>query len=203
MTIYRAMPALDQVNRRAPPCGVHARSADEKPLDVIVCVVIHRGIHQCLQGGSMLRPLTVSIVLALVWSAAPAAAQDCSKIPFQASGQVDVAAGASNRGHGTVALPVSGLTEIEHISVRFNNRDAAIVTIYDSQVTTQLNGVSVKHGIDVASNTVAVPFLEGDLSRQVHYYTDDSSQVVFDIDVVFGVSNPMAGQMIAISSVGR
>jgi hypothetical protein len=151
----------------------------------------------------MLRQIAVFIALALALSTTPASAQtDCSKAPFQATNQVDVPIGASNRGHGTVALSLSGLTEIEQISVRFTNKDTNGVTVYASQVTTQLNGMLVKHGIDVPTSTYAVPFLEADLSRQVRYYGDDSSQVIFDIDVIYAVSNPIVGQLIA-TVVGR
>src|SRR5215471_8460468 len=101
----------------------------------------------------MLKSLTRVVVLALAWRAAPALAQtDCSKTPFQMSNQVDVQVGPGGRSHGTVAVRLTGLTEIEQISVRFNNPNVNLVGITSSQVTTQLNGVSVKHGIDVRSN---------------------------------------------------
>lgn len=145
----------------------------------------------------MLKPAAVVFVLVLVGGAGIARADDnCIKTPFQLTSGMPVTR------HATIPLNLTHRTEIEEITVRVQNLSPGNgFTIASAQLTAQLNGSVVTHGIEISPNFQVPPATESDLSRQVKFYADGGSQVVFDVDLTSFTG--VVSAQVDVSIVGR
>jgi hypothetical protein len=168
----------------------------------------------------MLNALLVPVAL-LLGAQAPSvvvAPQNCVKTPFQVTSHVDLPSSAGlsrfTRGAVSIRVPASPV-EIQQVDIRLINPNVDVIWLASAQVTIQLNGGSITHGIEIpftssAPTVWAIPSGEADLSRNVTLYADASSQIRFDVTVMVSTGTDIAslevgftGQAVTLACWGK
>ena len=132
----------------------------------------------------------------------------CTVTPFQASVDLSIVTESISRTARTTsltaAIPLSGPSRIQFLSIRFNDGDHALVAFMSAHVTAKLSGQAVTHAIELPPPDLSV-VREVSVSRQYTFYADAQSSLRFDVEVWFpnAPHGEIAGGEFVVTVVGQ